>query len=88
MPIYEFRCRDCGRTTSVLIRSLNQAFDPRCAACGGANLVKLVSRVAVRRSAGGPADEWGGGAGEDFDEGVDDVPDENGGGADDLNEGG
>jgi putative FmdB family regulatory protein len=50
MPIYEYRCSDCGRKTQVLTLSVNSPVEPRCRHCGGARLVKLISRVAVLRS--------------------------------------
>ncbi len=50
MPIYEYRCADCGRKTTVVTLSIGAAVDPLCRHCGGRNLAKLVSRVAVRRS--------------------------------------
>ena len=50
MPIYEFRCSDCGKKTQVLTLSVKSAVEPKCRHCGGANLTKLVSRVAVLRS--------------------------------------
>ncbi len=50
MPIYEYRCSDCGKKTQVLTLSVKAALEPKCRHCGGPNLVKLVSRVAVLRS--------------------------------------
>ena len=52
MPIYEYRCQDCHRRTSVLWRSFSEveAEPPRCARCGSTNLVRLVSRVAILHS--------------------------------------
>jgi putative FmdB family regulatory protein len=50
MPIYEFRCADCRRKTTVITLSVRETFEPVCSHCGGRNLTKLVSRVAVRRS--------------------------------------
>jgi putative FmdB family regulatory protein len=50
MPIYEYRCTDCGRLTSVLVRSFSQTPDPKCGRCGGANLRKLVSRFSTVKS--------------------------------------
>jgi putative FmdB family regulatory protein len=82
LPIYEFRCRDCGRKSTFITRSVSEAFDPLCKACGSAAVVKLVSRVAVRRSAssreesGAEDGAFGGFDGEDA------------GGEDDLGEGG
>ena len=50
MPIYEYRCSDCGKKTQVLTLSVRSAVEPKCRHCGGPNLVKHVSRVAVLRS--------------------------------------
>jgi len=52
MPIYEYRCQDCRRRVSILWRTLAeaQAGEPRCPRCGGSNLARLISRVAVARS--------------------------------------
>jgi len=50
MPIYEYRCASCGKKTTVLTLSVKAAVEPTCRHCGGADLRKLVSRVAVRRS--------------------------------------
>jgi putative FmdB family regulatory protein len=52
MPIYEYRCQDCRRRTSILWRSFSEAEaeSPRCARCGSTNLVRLISRVAVLHS--------------------------------------
>ncbi len=50
MPIYEYRCRDCGRRTSLFVRSIHDELDPVCNACGSRNMRRLISRVAVLRS--------------------------------------
>ena len=50
MPIYEYRCRDCGRKSVFITLSVNSPFDLKCKTCGGGNLVKLISRIAVSRS--------------------------------------
>jgi putative FmdB family regulatory protein len=50
MPIYEYRCSDCGQKTQVLTLSVKLPVQPKCRHCGGLNLKKLVSRVAVLRS--------------------------------------
>ena len=50
MPIYEYRCRDCGKKSSFLTLSVKSRLEPKCKKCGSANLEKLVSRVAVSRS--------------------------------------
>jgi putative FmdB family regulatory protein len=50
MPIYEYRCADCRKKTTVVTLAVSAAVDPVCSHCGGRNLTKLVSRVAIRKS--------------------------------------
>ncbi len=50
MPIYEYRCADCGRKFSVLLMNLEQLEDIRCPKCKGKNLSRLFSRFAAPRS--------------------------------------
>jgi putative FmdB family regulatory protein len=50
MPIYEYRCDDCHRKTTVITLAVGSAVEPVCGHCGGRSMTKLVSRVAVRRS--------------------------------------
>jgi putative FmdB family regulatory protein len=50
MPIYEYRCADCGKKTQILTLSVKAAVEPKCRHCGSVNMVKLVSRVAFLRS--------------------------------------
>jgi putative FmdB family regulatory protein len=52
MPIYEYTCHDCQRRVSLLWRSFADATsrEPICPRCGGRDLTRTVSRVAVLRS--------------------------------------
>lgn len=52
MPIYEYNCLDCRKRVSVFFRTFSEASDSaaRCPRCNGANLRRLVSRVAVLKS--------------------------------------
>jgi putative FmdB family regulatory protein len=52
MPIYEYTCHDCNRRVSLLWRSFSdaQSREPNCPRCGGKNLTRLISRVAIVRS--------------------------------------
>ncbi len=54
MPIYEYTCQDCHRRVSLLWRSFADAQDREavCPRCGGKQLTRLISRVAVLRSEG------------------------------------
>jgi putative FmdB family regulatory protein len=50
MPIYEFRCRRCGRTTSLLVKSASATVRPTCEACGGRSLERTLSAFAYHMS--------------------------------------
>ena len=52
MPIYEYFCGDCRKRVSVFFRTFSEASDEaaRCPTCQGAQLRRLVSRVAVLKS--------------------------------------
>lgn len=61
MPIYEYRCSDCRRRVSVWWRTFSAAEtgSPACPRCGGANLSRLISRVAILRSEETRLDDMG-----------------------------
>ncbi|GAC1480169.1 MAG: zinc ribbon domain-containing protein [Candidatus Dormibacteria bacterium] len=47
MPIYEYRCPDCGRRPSIFFRSLGAVeAAPACPHCGSHHLIRLISRTA------------------------------------------
>ena len=47
MPIYEYRCADCGKRPSIFFASLSSVeSSPACPNCGGHNLTRLISRTA------------------------------------------
>lgn len=50
MPIYEYRCGDCGSQTTVFTRSMGDEISPVCSACGSQEMNRMISRVAVVRS--------------------------------------
>jgi putative FmdB family regulatory protein len=49
MPIYEYRCEECGHLATFLVLK-QKGFRPVCKGCGGEKLTKLISRVAFLRS--------------------------------------
>ncbi|AEH45040.1 regulatory protein, FmdB family [Thermodesulfatator indicus DSM 15286] len=49
MPIYEYRCLDCGKVSDHLVFN-RDSFVPFCKHCGSKNMEKLISRVRVRLS--------------------------------------
>jgi len=75
MPIYEYRCEDCGKRSTSLLSSYSSP-DPACPHCGKHALKRLVSTFATVSS--GESD--GGDDGDDFGGGDDDF----GGGGDDY----
>ena len=52
MPYYDYRCNDCHRKVTLFYKTY-AAYDAAthtCPRCGGANLTRLISRVAIARS--------------------------------------
>ena len=41
MPIYDFKCQECGRISEVLLRTADKAV--KCPSCGSENMERLVS---------------------------------------------
>ncbi|MBI4587198.1 MAG: zinc ribbon domain-containing protein [Candidatus Rokubacteria bacterium] len=50
MPIYEYECHNCRRRVSLLVLTPTSASTPRCPRCGGASLIRLMSRFATLKS--------------------------------------
>lgn len=44
MPLYDFRCRSCGKLFETLVRTGDS---PTCPACGGADLEKQLATFAL-----------------------------------------
>ncbi|MET0555752.1 MAG: zinc ribbon domain-containing protein [Vicinamibacteria bacterium] len=64
MPLYEYRCTDCGRLFEKLVRSWNEAAS--CPTCASATVEKQVSTFAMAGTDGGGASmrmSGGGGGG-------------------------
>ncbi|MGO8946586.1 MAG: FmdB family zinc ribbon protein [Ktedonobacterales bacterium] len=75
MPLYEFRCRDCGSRFEVLTSYQQSLGEMTCTVCQSQNVRKLVPLIARRGKAGD---------GDDFTDGGDDWGD--GGDMDDMDE--
>jgi putative FmdB family regulatory protein len=67
MPIYEYRCEECGKRSTSLLPSYSSS-DPPCPHCGKPALRRLVSSFATVSSGDGDGrddfDEGGGGGDE------------------------
>jgi len=50
MPIYEYKCEDCGRKSSFLILKTDDIFSKVCTHCGSSSLKRIMSRFAAVRS--------------------------------------
>ncbi len=50
MPIYEYRCQDCGKRSQLLIMSLRSATTPACTHCRSPKLDRIFSRFASPKS--------------------------------------
>ena len=49
MPIYDYRCQECGKVSEIFLRSLDSQAT-RCPDCGSGKLEKLVSASYVVRT--------------------------------------
>jgi putative FmdB family regulatory protein len=50
MPIYEYRCHDCGKRSSMLMLSLHTATPPQCTHCKSTKVDRIMSRFAAPKS--------------------------------------
>lgn len=50
MPIYEYRCRQCGTRTTRLVLNANSVPQQTCARCQSADMERLLSRFASPKS--------------------------------------
>jgi putative FmdB family regulatory protein len=80
VPIYEYRCEECGKRSSVLVAGFSSP-DPACPHCGKHALRRLVSTFATVSSGDseGGDDDFGG-----DDDGFGHGDDDFGGGDDDF----
>ena len=47
MPIYEYRCQECGREFELFVRAADKRSEPVCPECGSTRVSKAVSLFGV-----------------------------------------
>jgi len=55
VPLYEYRCGDCQKISSILVRTTSedsQAKQPNCEHCQSADMKRLISKFSFRGSWG------------------------------------
>jgi putative FmdB family regulatory protein len=57
MPIYEYKCEDCGSRFEKLVRRAAEASDQECPSCGTKHLTQELSTFAAHANGGGKAAE-------------------------------
>lgn len=50
MPIYEYRCLQCGKRSSLLVLNSRQAASPCCTHCRSSRVERIMSRFASPKS--------------------------------------
>jgi putative FmdB family regulatory protein len=55
MPIYEYRCEECGEAFELFVRSPLRQVEPICPKCEGQKVKKSVSLFGVVGARGGKA---------------------------------
>jgi putative FmdB family regulatory protein len=50
MPIYDFKCRECGRVAEFLLSSFSDDAGIACPSCGGQNMQRLISAPRLLKS--------------------------------------
>lgn len=59
MPIYEFRCSACGRTTSHFTRQIDTEITVPCGECGSPDTSRMMSAFGRSYSRGDIVDRYG-----------------------------
>ena len=50
MPIYEYRCEDCGKISEFLLIKTEEIVVPQCKRCKSKKMSRILSRVRIIRS--------------------------------------
>jgi putative FmdB family regulatory protein len=60
MPIYEYRCADCSKVTSIFVRSASTTVEATCEHCGSTAVSRMVSKVARLKTDSDVLEDYGG----------------------------
>lgn len=50
MPIYEYRCRSCGKKSTFFTRRVSQSVNAVCSFCQSTDMARLIGAVAYHKS--------------------------------------
>jgi len=50
MPIYDFRCQECGEVSEFLVANFSDSSTLVCSSCGSRNLEKLMSAPSLLKN--------------------------------------
>ena len=50
MPIYEYRCRDCERVSSLFVKSINSPLEQACSHCQSRDVVRRMSSFSMGKT--------------------------------------
>lgn len=53
MPIYEFKCLECGAAMEILLMNKQEEVELACSQCGSGNLERILSAASHAVSGGG-----------------------------------
>jgi putative FmdB family regulatory protein len=57
MPIYEYKCQDCGQVSEYRIAAQTESKSLTCKSCGGQNLDRLISVPSISTGRSSPSGE-------------------------------
>lgn len=60
MPIYEFRCADCGHVQEIIVSHSSDSIEMKCEACQGEVLERILSQVSYAMGGNSSGDAGGG----------------------------
>ncbi len=50
MPVYDFRCQECGEVTELFLSVSSEDKKPICQSCGSHNMERMISAPSILRN--------------------------------------